>query len=83
MGWAMGATAKYPILWRKIQRNLEDYGWSVTARKSLERLFRWVCLHRTYRIYGINLEITQPDGQFDPRDFTFKILGPEDKHAIE
>lgn len=72
---------KLHVFVRKVQRNVEDYGWGVVARKTLAHLLRLFYFHQVYRIYRIELDGTQPAGE-DVPGFTFKLLGPEDCDAI-
>lgn len=71
-----------PLFVRKFQRNLEDYGWSITLRKGLGYLFKAVYAHQVYRIYRIDL--TKPHAPVEPdgHGLIFRILDPDDDRAI-
>jgi RimJ/RimL family protein N-acetyltransferase len=43
------------IAFRKIQRNLQDYGLGITVRKALMYFVRWLYFARDYRIYRADL----------------------------
>ena len=66
----------------KIHRNLEDYGWHITVKKTLAYLVRSVYFRQVYRIYRINLETTKPPDDFDNHNFTFKILTTQNVDMI-
>lgn len=70
------------ILARRIQRNVEDYGWWVTAKKSLANLLAPVYKRQVYRIYRKSLEVAQPQEESETNYFTFKILNPDDTCVI-
>jgi len=59
---------------RKVHRNLQDYGWRITIRKTSAYLIRSVYFRQVYRIYRINLEGLKPSVDSDKHHFTFKIL---------
>jgi GNAT superfamily N-acetyltransferase len=59
---------------RKVQRNLDDYGWRIVAEKSLAYLLRSVYFQQAYRIYRIDLNQARWPQDFSPHNFTFKIL---------
>lgn len=58
----------------KVLRNLEDYGWQIAVKKSVAYLLRAVYFQQVYRIYRIDLDQAQLPQDFDPHNFTFKIL---------
>jgi GNAT superfamily N-acetyltransferase len=58
----------------KVQRNLEDYGWQIAFKKSLAYLLRSLYFQQVYRIYRIELDAAKLPQDFNPLDFTFKIL---------
>lgn len=66
----------------KVQRNLDDYGWRITAKKALAYLVRSVYFQQVYRIYRIKLDATQPPEDFDKHDFAFRILTAQDVDVI-
>jgi ribosomal protein S18 acetylase RimI-like enzyme len=70
------------LLVRKVRRNLEDYGWSITLTKSLAYVFQALYAHQVYRIYRIDLTEPRLPGKFDRQGLTFKILSPDDHQAI-
>jgi GNAT superfamily N-acetyltransferase len=79
----MGSSAiRLRVLWDKLQRNLDDYGWSVTLRKGFAYLFSPIYLHQIYRLYRITLDRTEPRGDFDRHGFTFRVLTSQDGHAV-
>lgn len=67
---------------RKFQRNVEDYGWPVTLRKSLGYLFQTFYAHQVYRIYRIDLTEPRPSALCDEQGLSFRILDPDDHQAI-
>jgi GNAT superfamily N-acetyltransferase len=73
----------FPLFVRKFQRNLEDYGWSITLRRGLGYLFKPVYAHHVYRIYRIDL--TEPHVPAEPEEhgLIFKILDPDNDRAID
>lgn len=74
---------EFPLFVRKFQRNLEDYGWSITLRKGLGYLFQSVYAHRVYRIYRIDLTIAQALPETEGHGLIFKILDQDDDRAID
>jgi ribosomal protein S18 acetylase RimI-like enzyme len=70
------------VLAKKMQRNVEDYGWSVAVRKVVAYLFRPIYLHRVYRVFRINLDKPRPELDALSQSFTFKTLSPNDKSTI-
>jgi ribosomal protein S18 acetylase RimI-like enzyme len=66
----------------KIHRNLQDYGWYITAQKTLAYLVRSIYFRKTYRIYRINLEATKPPEDLNKYNFTFKILTTQNVDLI-
>jgi len=70
------------VLVRKVRRNLEDYGWSVTLSKSLAYVFQVFYAHQVYRIYRIDLTAPRPSAQCEEQGLSFKILSPDDHQAI-
>lgn len=71
-----------PPFVRKFQRNLEDYGWSITLRKGLGYPFKAVYAHQVYRIYRIDLTKPHAPAEPDGHGLIFRILGPDDDRAI-
>lgn len=70
------------VLTRKLQRNLEDYGWPVTVKKSLAYLLALIYFHQIYRIYKIKLDTAKPRKDFDKPDFAFRIVTAQDADMI-
>jgi len=66
----------------KVQRNLADYGWHVTLRKTLAYLVRWVYFQQIYRIYEIRLGAIKAPQSSDNHDFTFRLLTPQNLDMI-
>jgi len=58
----------------KVQRNVDDYGWLVAAKKSVAYLLRAIYFQQAYRIYRIDLGKAKLPQDFSPHNFTFKIL---------
>jgi GNAT superfamily N-acetyltransferase len=67
---------------RKVQRNLEDYGWHITGKKTLAYLFRSVYFRQVYRIYRINLDATKPRDEPYHHKFRFEILATQNVDLI-
>jgi GNAT superfamily N-acetyltransferase len=72
-----------PFVALKFRRNIEDYGWSVTLRKSLGYLFRALYTHQVYRIYSIDLTKPHVSPGSDGHGLTFRILSGDDDRAID
>lgn len=72
-----------PVLARRVQRNLQDYGSWVTVKKILASLLSPVFTYRVYRIYKVDLKAAQPQEELNPHDITFQVLDANDKHVIE
>ena len=66
----------------KVHRNLQDYGWQITLKKTLAYLVRSVYFRQVYRIYRINLDRTIPAADHVNHQFTFKILTPQNVGMI-
>jgi GNAT superfamily N-acetyltransferase len=66
----------------KVHRNLQDYGWYITLKKTLAYLARSVYFRQVYRIYRIKLEATRPPDDLNIPNFTSKILTPQDADRI-
>ena len=66
----------------KLQRNLQDYGWQITAQKTLAYLFRSIYFRQVYRIYRINLDATMPPEGPNHPNFRFKVLTAQDVELI-
>jgi GNAT superfamily N-acetyltransferase len=66
----------------KVHRNLQDYGWRITLKKTLAYLLRSIYFRQVYRIYRINLEETKPSEGYDQRQFTFMLLAAQDADLI-
>jgi GNAT superfamily N-acetyltransferase len=69
-------------LTHRVQRNLEDYGWRITVKKTLAYLVRSVYFQQIYRIYRIKLDATLPPENFDKHVFAFRILTARDVDMI-
>lgn len=74
---------RLPYLVRKVQRNVEDYRWGVTTKKSLATLVGWVYKHQVYRVYRIDFAITAPSKISHQHPFSFRILEATDNGVIE
>jgi ribosomal protein S18 acetylase RimI-like enzyme len=59
--------------YKKLIRNVRDYGVFIASRKALSYLFRVVYERRVYRIYGIELKDYQPR-EFENRGFEFRFI---------
>lgn len=70
-----------PLL-RKIQRNVEDYGFLNTVKKGMLYLLTPIYEDKVYTIYGIDLENLQPK-RFDNNRFTFKKLEKDNIEIIK
>jgi L-amino acid N-acyltransferase YncA len=70
-------------LLHKVQRNWQDYGWNITARKAITYLVRGVYFRQVYRIYRIKLEDVAPPPNASVYHFEFKMLSVKDKDEIE
>ena len=68
------ASFEFSGLANKVYRNLQDYGWQITLKKTLAYLLRSIYFRQVYRIYRINLEEIKPSVDLDKHPFTFKIL---------
>lgn len=66
----------------KVLRNLQDYGWRITAHKTLAYLARSVYFRQVYRIYRIRLDATKLLEGLSNHNFTFKILTPQNVDMI-
>jgi GNAT superfamily N-acetyltransferase len=66
----------------KVQRNLEDYGWHITVKKTLAYLVRWVYFRQVYRVYGIKLDTIKEPKYSGNHKFTFKLLTPQNMEMI-
>ena len=66
----------------KVQRNLEDYGWHITIKKTLAYLVRWVYFRQVYRVYGIKLDAIKEPKYSDNHKFNFKLLTPKNLDMI-
>jgi GNAT superfamily N-acetyltransferase len=71
------------LLLRRFRRNLADYGWSATFRKTLSYAFWAIHLHRVYRIYRIDLSKWHPPADLCPNGLAFKIIGSDDQGVIQ
>ena len=69
-------------LFRKISRNLQDYGWPMTLRKTMAYLLRAVYFQQVYRIYRIDLASTKPFVDYEIHNFKFKLISPVDLELI-
>ena len=65
---------RLPYLARKVQRNVEDYRWWVTAKKSLATSVASIYKHQVYRIYRIDIETTPPREESNPSRFALRLL---------
>ena len=66
----------------KVHRNLQDYGWQITLKKTLAYLVRAVYFRQIYRIYRIDLAGNKPSVGIGAHHFTFKILTPQNVDMI-
>jgi len=66
----------------KVLRNLQDYGWRITAYKTMAYLVRSVYFHQVYRIYRIKLDAIKPPEDLGNHNFTFKILTTQNVDMI-
>jgi GNAT superfamily N-acetyltransferase len=66
----------------KVQRNLDDYGWHITVRKTLAYLVRWIYFRQVYRVYGIKLDTLKEPKYSGDHKFTFKLLTPQNLDMI-
>jgi GNAT superfamily N-acetyltransferase len=73
----------FPLFGRKFQRNLEDYGWSITLHKGFSYLFKPVYAQQVYRIYRIDLTKPHVPAESDAQGLIFRILSPDDDRAID
>ncbi len=69
-------------LTHKLQRNLQDYGWQITAQKTLAYLFRSIYFRQIYRIYRINLDAIMPPEDPSQPNIRFKVLTAQDVEMI-
>jgi GNAT superfamily N-acetyltransferase len=67
--------------YKKLIRNMGDYGPWVTLGKVISRVFKLVYEHRVYRIYGLDLQTYQPR-EFGPKGFDFRFLSRESQNLI-
>jgi len=67
--------------YRKITRNLRDYGIAITLRKSLGHLFGFVFDSTVYRIYGMDLEKTVIPKRQDG-ELVYRLIAPSDTDWI-
>jgi len=58
----------------KVQRNVDDYGWLVALKKTAAYLLRAIYFQQVYRLYRIDLNKAKVPQDFNPHNFTFKIL---------
>lgn len=66
----------------KIRRNVQDYGWLATSKKTIAHVLRPVYFHTVYRLARIDLDQPRP-GQYEPWPFlTFKALTLKDTDAL-
>ena len=66
---------------RKIQRNLQDYGFGITARKAMLFPFRWLYRKRDYRIYRADLA-TLPFPPPTDGSLEYRWITPGDRDLI-
>jgi len=69
------------IITKKVLRNLNDYGFSITLRKIISYLIQPFYENRTYRIYRFDLENLQ-DIPSKESVFAFKVLDKSDTGII-
>jgi GNAT superfamily N-acetyltransferase len=67
---------------QKVYRNLQDYGWQITIKKTFAYLVRSIYFQQVYRIYRIDLKETKPSVDMNKLPFTFKILTTQDADMI-
>ena len=73
----------YHNKFKKIQRNLKDYGCWVTIRKSIEYLISIFFVYKVYRIYTLNLDNISPRRKPNPHGFSFKMVNGNDTVIIK
>lgn len=75
-------TAGLGALFQKVRRNLQDYGLSITLRKTLAYLLRAAYFQQVYRIYRIDLASAKPFVDNQIHSFQFKLVTPADLEWI-
>ena len=71
----------FAILLRKIQRNKEDFGISLTLKKGVHYFLKPIYEKRIYRIYGIDLDKFEPK-PYNKNDFVFKRVDVNEGQLI-
>lgn len=66
----------------KVHRNFQDYGWTITLKKTLAYLLRSIYFQQVYRIYRIDFDAATPLVDSSKHNFTFKILTPQNVDMI-
>ena len=70
-----------PLILRKFQRNLRDYGWGIALRKSAETCLRLFYEGRAYRVYRMDLRTWRP--QVPAGDgLAYRLIGSQDHDLI-
>jgi GNAT superfamily N-acetyltransferase len=80
--WIDSVYKQFNVLARKVRRNFQDYGWWVTAKKSVSQLFKFFFYRRVYKIRAISLVEKPSSERVDVRDCDFRTLKPNDAWAI-
>ena len=86
MGRIISAKDRRPLLsvWvRRIHRNLEDYGWSTTLRKTLQKAMWPIFFRNVYRLYRIELSSAPREETSASESSSFRLLPPEAQPEIE
>ena len=71
-------TAGLGALFQKVRRNLQDYGLSITLRKTVAYLLRAAYFQQVYRIYRIDLASPKPFVDNQIQRFQFQLVAPAD-----
>jgi ribosomal protein S18 acetylase RimI-like enzyme len=70
------------VVGSKIRRNIQDYGWLTTGKKTVAHLLRPLYFHVVYRLARIDLDKPRQELCEACQSLTFKVLTLEDKTAI-
>ena len=73
---------KYKNFKKKFARNIRDYGFWTSTKKSLAFFARPIYHKKTFIIYQLNLE-NPPQAKIDSSSFSLILLGPEDNALID
>lgn len=71
------------IYLRKIQRNLQDFGWKFTLKRTFARLAKPFREHAQYRIYCIDLRRSSTPPSSPPKLFEFVVVRDDDRQLID